>query len=112
MSKREEYNARVISRYRRKCVLKNVCRYALITAGLIFFTIGIAEPYRTESLVLIGSRLIVCFLIGAAFLFLSRKVNQKEIKKPTITHKRPLTDYSKEMEKLALEFEVIEPPEK
>ncbi len=112
MNKREKYNQRAIRRYRNRKHIKNISRDLLISLGIIAFTIAIAEPYRNDGLNIMILRMCGFFGIGGALCYLGGKVNSIKIKPPTITHKRPLTDRSKDMQELALRYEVIPEPEK
>ena len=112
MNKREKYNCRAIRKYRNRKHLKNLIRDIFITAGLIFFTLAIAEPYSNEGLDLMIIRMCSCFLLGGVFCYIGGKLHYKKIKPPMITHKRPLKDHSKDMQELALRYEVIPEPEK
>lgn len=112
MNKREKYNQRAIRRYRNRKHIKNISRDLLISLGIIAFTIAIAEPYRNEGLNVMIIRMCSYFLLGGVFGYTGGKLHYKKIKPPTITHKRPLTDHSKDMQELALRYEVIPKPEK
>lgn len=111
MNKREQYNCRTIRKYRNRKHLKNLIRDIFIMAGLIFFTLAIAEPYSNEGLDLMIIRMCGCFLLGGVMFHIAGKINRKKIKPPTITHKRPLTDRSKEYEEILLKYEIIPEPE-
>ena len=112
MNKREKYNRRAVRKYRNRNHLKNALEYFSISAGVIFFTIAIAEPYRNEGLNVMIIRMCSYFLLGGVFCYIGGKLHYKKIKSPTITHKRPLKDHSKDMQELALRYEVIPEPEK
>lgn len=112
MNKREKYNRRAVRKYHNRNHLKNALEYFSISAGVISFTIAIAEPYRNEWLDVMIIRMCSCFLLGGVFGYIGGKLHYKKIKPPTITHKRPLTDRSKDMQELALRYEVIPEPEK
>lgn len=112
MNKREKYNRRAVRKYRNRNHLKNAFEYFSISAGVIFFTIAIAEPYRNEGLNVMIIRMCSHFLLGGVFGYIGGKLHYKKIKPPTITHKRPLKDHSKDMQELALRYEIIPKPNK
>lgn len=112
MNKREKYNRRAVRKYRNRNHLKNALEYLSISLGLISFTLAIAEPYRNEGLDVMIIRMCSCFLLGGVLCYIGGKLHHKKIKPPTITHKRPLTDRSKDMQELALRYEIIPEPNK